>query len=368
MKKLERQDLVDILYGCTILGTGGGGSFEKGLEKVDEALKLGKEFILVDFDELDDEDLIATPYSCGAISPETEEERKKYEGLPLYPGAPHVLALKEMEKHLGKEVKAVISTELGGGNTAVAFYSGAMSGKYIVDGDPAGRSVPELQHSIYFLNDIPIEPISVVNEFGESAIITRVVDDYRAESLVRSLAIVSKNSIAVVDHVETSKRLKNSVIRGAISHAWEIGKAFRIAKEQEYDVVDAVIKAGKGGLLFKGKVKSNEWGTVEGFTIGDVAIEGIEDYKGDEYKIWYKNENIIAWKNAEYHVTVPDLICIMNIEKNEPVINPYFEEGMKVAVFALPAPKEWTTERGLDTFGPRSFNFNVDWKTFSREY
>lgn len=29
MKKLTRQDLYDILYGCTILGTGGG-KFKKG--------------------------------------------------------------------------------------------------------------------------------------------------------------------------------------------------------------------------------------------------------------------------------------------------------------------------------------------------
>ena len=31
MKKLSKQDIIDILYGCTVLGTGGGGSLEKGL-------------------------------------------------------------------------------------------------------------------------------------------------------------------------------------------------------------------------------------------------------------------------------------------------------------------------------------------------
>ncbi len=57
-----------------------------------------------------------------------------------------------------------------------------MAGKYIVDGDPAGRSVPELQHSTYYLNDINIAPIALVNQFGESAILTNVVNDYRAEA------------------------------------------------------------------------------------------------------------------------------------------------------------------------------------------
>lgn len=361
MRKLERQDLIDILYGCTILGTGGGGSLERGIYQIEEALKLKKEFILVDFSELEDNDLIATPYSCGAISPETEEERRKYEKLPIIDEVPHVVALREMEKHLGRDVKAVISTELGGGNTAVAFYSGAMSGKYIVDADPAGRSVPELQHTTYYLNDVNIAPISLVNQFGESAIITNVVNDFRAESLVRALAVVSKNSIAVVDHVNTVKNLKNTVIKGAITYSWDIGKAFRLAKESGTDVSAAVIEAGKGKELFKGTVIENNWGTIDGFTIGDVKFKGEKEYSGSEYKIWYKNENIIAWKNGEYHATVPDLICIIDENTKEPVLNPNYSNGMEVTIFALPAAAEWTSDKGLETFGPKSFGHDINW-------
>ncbi|SHI75730.1 DUF917 domain-containing protein [Lutispora thermophila] len=361
MIKLNKKDLFDILYGCAILGTGGGGSLERGLEKVYKAFEEGKEFILVDFDELKDEDLIATPYSCGAISPETEEERKKYQRLPLLKESPHVAALLKMEEYLGREIKAVISTELGGGNTAAAFEVAAQAGKYIVDGDPAGRSVPELQHSTYYLNNIPIQPISLVNIFGESAIITDVVDDSRAEDLVRAMAVASKNTIAVVDHVNTSKVLKNAVIRGAISYAWKIGKAFNSAKVEGYNVVDAVIKAGDGVRLFSGVVEKNEWGTVKGFTVGEVEIAGEDEYKGHKYKIWYKNENIIAWRDEKVDVTVPDLICAMDMSKQEPILNPYFEKGMDVAIYALPAPAEWTTKRGLEVFGPRSFGFETDW-------
>ena len=34
---------------------------------------------------------------------------------------------------MGKEFQGVISTELGGANTAIAFYTAAMLGKYIID-------------------------------------------------------------------------------------------------------------------------------------------------------------------------------------------------------------------------------------------
>ncbi|MEA4963717.1 DUF917 domain-containing protein [Lutispora sp.] len=364
MRKLDRQDLVDILIGCAILGTGGGGSLIEGIKKIDAALKQNKEFVLVDFNELEDEDLVATPYSCGAISPLTDEERKKYEGLPLLDEVPQVVALREMEKYLGREIKAVISTELGGGNTATALYCGAMADKYIIDADPAGRSVPELQHSTYFLNEISIYPISVVNKFGESAIITKVINDYRAEALVRAMAVVSQNNIAVVDHVETVKVLRNTVIKGAISHALEIGKAFRTAKENGKDIASKVADAGNGTVVFRGIVKSNAWDTVKGFTVGELMVEGKEDYSGDTFKVWYKNENIITWRNGEYFATVPDLVCIVDDDNKEPLLNPYGEKGKNVSLIVLPAPKEWTTERGLEVFGPKSFGYDIDWKPF----
>ena len=31
MRELKKQDMIDILYGCAVLGTGGGGPLEQGL-------------------------------------------------------------------------------------------------------------------------------------------------------------------------------------------------------------------------------------------------------------------------------------------------------------------------------------------------
>lgn len=53
MRVLNRKDLMNILYGCAILGTGGGGTMEEGVELIDEALAAGKEFRLASFDELE---------------------------------------------------------------------------------------------------------------------------------------------------------------------------------------------------------------------------------------------------------------------------------------------------------------------------
>lgn len=364
MRILNREDLMNILYGAAILGTGGGGSLDEGIAMIDEALHAGKEFKLADFAEMDPDAVIGTPYACGAISPLTEEEVKKYARLKETDESFYILCMKQLEQFLGKEVSAVISTELGGGNTATAFYVGAMTGRCIMDGDPAGRSVPALQHSTYFLQGVPMCPMSVMNKFGEGAVFTNVFDDERGEDMVRALAVVSQNTIAVMDHVNTAEVLKNAVIRGAISYAEAIGKAFRETKANGGDYVAAVTETGKGKMMFEGIVAESGYETRDGYTFGDTVITGTGAYKGHTLHIWYQNENIISWLDGEYFVTVPDLICVFNQDEQMPQLNPYAKVGEHVAVTALPAPEEWKTERGLEVFGPKSFGYDVEYTPY----
>jgi DUF917 family protein len=362
MKILERQDLYDILYGCTILGTGGGGSLQKGLELIEDALAQGKQFRLVDFDEVPEDAWIATPYMCGSVSPSTPQLEAQYTSLPKISEPEPFLAYRALEAYFGCEFYGVISTELGGGNTAEALYVAALLDRFIIDADPAGRSVPELQHSTYCIYDLPIYPLACANQFGDVAILPKVVNDLRAEALVRAMAVVSKNRIGVADHPAQAKVLRNAVIRGAISYAWKIGKAYQDAKVKGISAAEKIADAGGGLLLFRGWVSRYNFDTIEGFTIGDVFIQGEGEYSGSQYHIWFKNENIISWRDNQVDATVPDLICVFNEDTNEPNLNPYFEEGRNVSVIGLPAPAQWRTPRGLELFGPRHFGFDFEYR------
>jgi len=368
MKKLIFKEVKDILCGCTILGTGGGGDFKKGILLINKALDAGKEFNLVNLEELPDDALISCPYMCGSISPLSEEEKQKYADLPRIKEEPVLRAYQAIEEYIGKKFYGVISTELGGKNTAMAFYVAALSGNYIIDADPAGRAVPELQHSTFFINRLPISPMAIANEFGDVVIVKDVVDDFRAETLVRSMAVVSKNSVAVVDHLINGKELKKAVIPGAISYALKIGRAYRKAKEENNNLALEIAKAGSGYILFRGRVKDFQWEDKDGFTIGNVYIEGENDYVGSEYKIWFKNENIIAWRDQKIDVTVPDLICIICDDKREPLINPNYEIGMRVSVIGLLAPKEWRSDEGLKVFGPRHFGYDIEYIPIEKRF
>lgn len=368
MKVLEKQDLYDILYGCTILGTGGGGSLENGLRLIDEALENGKVFRLVDFSEVPDDAWIATPYMCGSISPTTPELEAQYAGLPNLEEPEAYLAYKALEEYFGKEFYGVISTELGGGNTAISLYVGAWLNKFIIDADPAGRSVPELQHSTYYLKNLPIYPLACANKFGDIAILPKVVNDLRAEALVRAMAVVSKNRIGVADHPSQAKYLRNSVIKGAISNAWKIGKTFREAKEAGKRVAPAIAEIAHGSMLFEGTVSKHNYDTIDGFTIGDVYITGTKEYSGSEYHIWFKNEHMLSWRDGKVDITVPDLIIVFNEDAIEPNLNPFFTEGMKVSVIGLPAPAEWRTENGLKVFGPEYIGLKIKYVPLEQKH
>ncbi len=366
MKKLSFDDVRDILVGCTILSTGGGGDLEKGLELAEEDFKNGRKYILASPEEINDDDLFTSPYFCGSIGPEENAEYEKYKKIKQLET---VEAVKALEKFLREKVAGVVSVEYGGMNTAVAMSTGARLGKFIVDVDAAGRAVPDLQFSTFYVHEKNIYPLAVANDIGDVAVFEKVVDDFRAEELVRSLAVVSGNMIGMSDHPCRGKELKESTIPHALSHAMSVGKAQRMARENGEDPVTEIIESGNGYKLFTGRVKKDsEWENKAGFTSGSIEIAGLDDYQGHDFKIWYKNENVISWLDGEPHVMVPDLICVVKTETGYPVNNPFCKKDMEVTVLGFKAPGVWRTERGFSILNPRFFGFDVEYKPVEKIY
>lgn len=364
MKIFTKQNIIDLLYGCTVLGTGGGGGLEEGLEMMEEDFREGRELKVVDVNEIPDDAYIATPYGCGAPTPaEGVTLDEKYKRLPQISGSPTILAFEKLQAFMGQKFFAVSSTELGGANTAEALHIACMLGIPIADADPAGRSVPELQHSTYFIKKVPIAPMGLATQFGDVAILSDVFDDLRAEEIVRAMAVASNDLIGVVDHPTTGKIYRESVIVGALSYALRIGELLRFAKENNQNAAELIAEKENGKVLFKGEITDVPWDTIDGFNIGEIQIKGTQNFTDETYRIWYKNENLISYRNDKIDVTCPDLICVFD-KDGTPITNPDAKIGMEVTVIALPAPEIWQTPEGLDCFGPRSFGFNVDYTPF----
>lgn len=362
MERLTRQELHDILLGAAIAGTGGGGSLKKGIKLIDKTYDEGFEFMLAKANEIPDEALIGSPYTCGSIGGLTEEQQKEYDALPKIEEAKELRAIKVLEDYLGKEFYGVIATELGGGNTAAALNVAARLGKPIIDADPAGRSVPCLQHTTFFLNDVPITPIGLANAFGDSMVITSVANHDRAEILARQIAVASFNSVGVVDHPGVWKDLKNAVIKNTITYCLEIGRTARIAKEEGRNFAYDVAEKFNGYVIFDGEIAEADWEDRDGFTFGNIYIKGEDEYEGQYLNIWYQNEYIMSWKNGEVFATAPDSINIYNKDEKMPLINPNGKKGMKVTVFVLKAFEEWRTKEAIELFGPKFFGYDLEYR------
>jgi len=350
--KLEEKDIEDLIAGCAVLGTGGGGSPARGLALLRRELSQGRELSLLPLEELPKGAWVASPYMCGSVGPEGEGE-EELECL---------VAFEALEGYLGVRFAAAVATEIGGGNTAVAIAVAAEKGIPILDADPAGRSVPELSHTTFALRGVGIAPFAVATRRGDVVVVKKVTSEERAEAIARAMAVLSDNRAGVADHPVRGEQAQGSLIPGTLSQALRIGRALRQARKAGEDPLAAVAAAGGGAILFLGKVSRYRWGIEGGFTVGEMEIEGEGGFSGQSYRIWFKNEHLIAWLDGEPDVMAPDLISVLDPKTGQAITNPNCQEGQRVAVVGFPAPAIWRTEAGISLLGPGHFGFQVKYR------
>ena len=353
MIELSRDDVLDLLFGATYLGTGGGGELDEGIALIDEAVAAGKVFRLQSIADAPDDALACTPYFLGAFSALPPEEEALYERLPRPVGQAIQWAYEKLEEYLDVSIYGTLACELGGSNTAVAFYVAAMNDGVVLDADPAGRAVPEITHSTYYLNGLPAAPVVVANAFGELMVLEHLADDKRAEHVVRALAKVSRNDVAAIDHALPVAELRDALIHGTMSRSLEIGQRCKAAIANGDDVPQLLAEIGNGTVAFRGTVSATDWRTEEGFTMGRFALEGLDDFIGKTYEVSLKNENMAAWCDGVLDACIPDLICAIDMDTGAPVTNPNTAIGQHIAIVLIPAPAPFKTPLGLEVFGPK---------------
>ena len=96
-----------------------------------------------------------------------------------------------------------------------------------------------------------------------------------------------------------------------------------------------------------------------GFARGRLQISAFDDFS-QQMEIEFQNENLVARSDGRVLCTVPDLICIISLEDGEPIGTEALRYGLRVAVLALPAPRELKTPEALAVVGPRAFGYDLE--------
>lgn len=323
---LHKQEIEDIIKGSTLLGAGGGGSPRVGLMIAEEI----REVTLVEPEDISDDSNVVVVAGVGSPAVALKVGWRR-ETIP---------AFERFEEVIGKKIDYIVPFEIGGCNSVAPLHAGAVKGLPVIDGDGAGRAVPEMMMTMFCIHGIPFAPFSMADSKGNSVILY-LKDSYMGEELSRAITTVFGMRAGMVGQAMTGKQLKEAVIPGTLSAAEKTGRAIREAKESMKDPIEAAIKAIDGIVLARGKVTKKTEESKAGFDYGRVFVEDII--------IDYKNENMIAWRKDKPIAMVPDSICWLRTD-GEPLTNADLEEGMDVVMLGKKAYEEWRTPKGFEVF------------------
>jgi hypothetical protein len=182
------------------------------------------------------------------------------------------------------------------------------------------------------------------------------------------MAVVSGGDCMTIGSPIRGKNLKDSIVKNTVSGSIKLGRSIREADRKGKDPVEAALKTLGGFLLFRGKVSHFEREERGGFMWGDHQYKGTGDFEGHDFKIWYKNENMISWLDNKPYVTCPDLLCVMDAKTGEGLSNwgTDFAKGREVAVVGYKIDPLWRTDKGLKIFNPMHFGYDIKYRPIEK--
>jgi DUF917 family protein len=369
-KITDMQDAEALILGCLILGTGGGGRAERGLQLIREALKEGLTLSWVDAEEISDEALTVQPYSMGSVAPITQaalDEIKRTNLVETHALNSMVEAVKELGTYLGKPVGCIVPSEPGASNMPEPLVVGARLGIPVVDGDYAGRCIPEEMQTTPFLTGKRSDPFTSVDPWGDVVICERTQNSHMLERIGKMLAVAAYGHTSMASTALSGREMKAIVVRGTITRAMEIGQAISQARRNKQNPMEAAILSLNktqevvAWQLFGGQVERKDWEDRDGYMYGNILVKGTGRYTGHELKVWFKNENHISWLDGKPFVCSPDLLTLV-YEDGEGCSNSTVKEGDKVTAIGIKGVEDFRTEFGLNhASGPRYFGFDIDY-------
>ncbi len=347
-REITLNDTLAIAIGAGILGTGGGGNTYLGRIWLEAELRRhAKSVRIIEADDVADEAYVCAIGTMGAPTVGIEK---------LQAGPEFVTAMRTLEAHIHAPLAAVLIGEIGGANALKPLICGLQMGLPVVDGDGMGRAFPELQMDTFAIGGLSLCPMALADSHNNVVIFDQIDSPMRVEQYARSLTIEMGGSAVLAMPLLTGQQMKQFIIRDTLKLAQDMGQVVLEARRRNEEPAEALAALGQGKVLFRGKIVDVERRTVQGFARGKLKMVAFGD-PNDTLEIVFQNENLVAWRRGEMVCSVPDLICILNLEDGEPIGTERLRYGLRLAVLGMPAPKELKTAQALKVVGPEAFGY-----------
>ncbi len=351
--KLTADVLQDLSDGSVFLATGGGGDPYVSLLATQKVLQESGPADLISVNDLDDDAYVVAIGGVGAPTVTLEL-------LPSVDDA--AMALEAFEHHVGRRVDAVVSFEIGGGNSLIPIIAAARCGIPVIDGDGMGRALPEAQMMTYAIAGVAPTPAVGVDYAGN--VVTFTADTTETyERHVRAMAQAMGGMITTVEHPMTGKQLKSSIVPSTLTFSLEIGRILRAHRGNAHRILAPLGAAFNRSIygelchLFTGKVVDCASAIVGGFDVGEAVIEPFEG-GGPKLRLTIKNEFLVARVEGQVIASVPDLITVLDYETSMPINAERLRYGQRVTVVGVGCPAYYRSDVALGVVAPRCFGFD----------
>lgn len=320
--KLDESMVEYAVYGGAVLGGGGGGHIEEGLQIGRLAFEIGQPELL-NINELDDEDLLVTVSLVGA--PGAKDKFLK----PIH----YAKALELLKHKLHRPIKAIHTNENGAGTTVNGWFQSAITGIPLVDFACNGRAHPTGAMGSLNLSEVDgyVSHQTAIGGQGSQYVEMNISGSLEmAATMVRKASVEAGGLVAVARNPVTAAYARANGAAGAITQAIEIGEA--LLSYQGEAAIDAVVTKLGGKVVTAGTVTDFNLVTSGGFDVGTVWLDGA-------YELTFWNEYMTLEQDGQRLGTFPDLIMTLDAKTARPVVTAAVEKGQQLVVISVPKEK-----------------------------
>jgi DUF917 family protein len=351
VQEIGPEALEDLAVGATVLGTGGGGDPYLGKLMARQAIEQHGPVSLVRPEDLPREGLVLSVAMMGAPTVLVEK-------IPNGAELEHVV--RAVEVRLSERAVALMSAEAGGINSTIPVVAAAELGLPLLDADGMGRAFPEIPMCSMNVRGVSATPMALADEKGNMELL-ETIDNAWTERLSRAATVAMGGSSIIALYPMTAERAGGAIIPGTMSRALKIGETIRVARTEGRDALSALLQLTSGQLLFSGKVVDVLRRTVAGFARGTARIEGLGEDAGYTLELEFQNEHLVALRDGEPLVTVPDLIAVLDTNARTPVTTEEITYGQRVEVVGMPCAPIWREPEALELVGPGYFGYPFEY-------
>jgi len=349
MRQLSEHDIEALAIGAAILGTGGGGNPYIGKLRALQDLRNGRSVTLIGLDELDDEALVLSVGGIGApiVSIEKLDEGREGER-----------ALRALEQFGGRKIDALISAEIGGGNAIEPLLTAALTGLPVVDGDGMGRAFPEMQMTTFSIYGHRSTPAAVADERGNVVLFQHSISEVWFERLARATVVAMGGSAIGAEAPMRGSYVKRAAVPATVTRAIALGEIVLGANRDHVSAIPLICAQERGRHLMDAKIVDLKRHLRGGFSVGDIQLEGIDEYAGSRAHVAFQNEFLSFERDGRVEVCVPDLVAILDVDSGHAITTEVLRYGQRVSVLGLPCHPLLRTAEALAVVGPQAFGLD----------